>query len=110
MNRLYIKGVKPIISFSDVCAAFCLTGEQEAGLQELIQLRKSVIHPYWIQIALFMPRDLAKRLYDELIGNEWAVPDEVEIDGAIYETELSDSEIELIAYIELEASSYSSSH
>lgn len=54
--------------------------------------------------------DFAKRLYDELVANEWAVPDEVEIDGMIYETELTNSEIEAIASIELQANNYFSLH
>ncbi len=102
--------MKPIRSFRAICRDYRLTPLQTDTLQSLVDQRRGVLHPYWIQLALFVPYDFAKRLYDELIENEWAVPDEVEIDDTVYESELTDSEIEIIAGIELRASSHFSSH
>jgi len=97
--------MKPIRSFHAICWSNGLNLLQADTLQSLVRWRKGVLHPYWIQLALYVPYDFAKRLHDELILNEWAVPDEVEIDGAVYESELTNSEIEIIARIELQTSS-----
>lgn len=102
--------MKPICSFSAICQNYGLDLSQSDTLQSLVYQRKGVLHPYWIQLALYMSYDFAKRLYDELVANEWAVPDKVEIDGVIYETELTNSEIEAIARIELQANNYFSLH
>lgn len=93
--------MKPIRSFYAICRRSELNSSQTATLQALLTQRKGVLHPYWIQLALYVPYDYAKRLYGELIVNEWAVPDGVEVNGISYESELTDAEIEIIAHIEL---------
>lgn len=60
-----------------------------------------VLHPYWVQVALYVQYDFAKQLHDDLVKNEWAVPDTICIGGIDYESPLSDKEIEIIAYIEM---------
>lgn len=102
--------MKPIRSFRAICRGYSLTLSQTDTLQSLVDQRKGVLHPYWIQLALYVPYDFVKRLHDELIENEWAVPDELETDDAVYESELTNSEIAIIAHIELQASSYFASH
>lgn len=102
--------MKPIRAFRTICRDYGLNSSQTNTLQSLVHRRKGILHPYWIQLALYIPYDFAKRLYDELIANEWAVPDKVEIDGVSYETELTNIEIEAIARIELQTSNYFASH
>lgn len=102
--------MKPIRSFQAICRHYRLNQSQTDTLQSFVDQRKGVLHPYWVQLTLYVPYDFAKRLHDELVANEWAVPDEVEIDGMIYETELTNSEVEAIARIELQASNYFSLH
>ena len=98
--------MQPIRSFHAICRGYGLTPLQTDTLQSLVDQRRGALHPYWVQLALFVPYDFAKRLCDELILNEWAAPDEMEIDGVAYESELTDSEIEIIARIELQSNSY----
>jgi hypothetical protein len=93
--------MEPIRSFYAVCRSNSLTPLQADTLQSLVDQRRGTIHPYWIQLALNMPYDFAKRLHDELIANEWASPDEVLIEGMCYETQLTEDEIEILAKIEL---------
>ena len=93
--------MEPIRSFYAVCRGYGLNQPQINSLQSLVDQRKGVLHPYWIQLALYVPYDFAKRLHDELIENEWAAPDEVEIDGTAYESRLANNEIETLALIEL---------
>lgn len=93
--------MRPIQSLRGICSIYGLSYVQAATIQDLIDKRRGVLHPYWIQLALFMPYSFAKRLYDDLISNEWAVPDEVEIGGIIYESELTDEEMKMIALIEI---------
>lgn len=102
--------MKPIRSFRTVCRDYGLNLSQTDTLRLLVNQRKGVLHPYWIQLALYVPYDFAKRLHDELIANEWVVPDKSEINGTIYESKLTDKEIEIIAQIDLRTSSYFSSH
>lgn len=102
--------MKPISSFHAICSRSGLNLPQTATLQALLAQRKGVLHPYWIQLALYVPYDFAKRLHSKLIANEWAVPDEVEINGINYESELTEGEIELLAQIELHTNNYFSSH
>ena len=102
--------MKPIRSFRPICRSRSLTISQTDTLQSLVDQRKGVLHPYWIQLALYMPYDFAKCLHDELVENEWAVPDKVEIDGTVCESELTSSEIEILAQIELQTSNYFSSY
>lgn len=102
--------MKPISSFRAICRVYGLNLSQTHTLQSLVAQRKGVLHPYWIQLALYVPYDFAKRLYSELIANEWAVPDEVEINGVTYESELTEGEIEILAQIELHTNNYFSSH
>lgn len=92
--------MRQIRSFESVCADYGLDLLHAILLQSLIRRRRGALHPYWIQIAFYVPYGNARRLHDELIANEWAVPDEVRIDGKTYETELTDEEISLIASIE----------
>lgn len=93
--------MEPIRSFQTVCRTYRLSKSQTDTLQSLISRRRGVLHPYWIQIALYVQYDFARRLYDELIANEWAIPDEEEANGRIYETELTDIEIAIIARLAL---------
>ena len=102
--------MEPIRSFWEICLSHGLLPSQTVTLQALVERRRGVLHPYWVQLTLYMPYSTARRLYDELTANEWAIPDEVEADGTIYESMLTDGEIELIAQIELEASSHSALH
>ena len=102
--------MKPIRSIWEICFTHGLLPSQIVRLQAVVARRRGYLHPYWIQLALYVQYDFAKRLYDELVANEWAVPDEVEINGIIYETVLTNSEIEAIARIELRANSYFSLH
>lgn len=97
--------MKPIRSFRVVCRDCGLNLLQTDTLQLLVNQRKGVLHPYWIQLALYVPYEFAKRLHDELIANEWAIPDDIKVDGTVYESELTDSEVLAIALIELRASS-----
>ena len=92
--------MKPIRSCESVCKDYGLNALQADLLQSLVRLRRGTLHPYWIQLAFYMPSGRARRLHDELIANEWAVPDEVYIDGRVYETELTDEEVVIIASIE----------
>ena len=93
--------MQPIRSFHAICRGYGLTPLQTDTLQSLVDHRRGVLHPYWIQLALIVPYDFAKSLHDSLIANEWAVPDVLESNGITYETELEESEIELLAKIEL---------
>lgn len=93
--------MEPIRSLHTICVDYELTVAQTAYLKSLIYSRKGTLHPYWLQLAFNVPYSFAKQLCDDLIDNEWAVPDQAEIDGKIYETELSDSEVYMLARIEL---------
>lgn len=91
----------PIRSFRAVCRDYGLNLSQTRTLRSLLDRRSGVLHPYWIQLALYVPYSLAERLYNELIANEWAVADEIEVDGTVYESELTEIEIKTLAEIEL---------
>lgn len=93
--------MEPIKSFHILCIDYKLTVAQTEYLKALIYSRKGTLHPYWLQLALNVPYGFAKRLYDDIIDNEWAVPDQVKVDDKNYETELSDSEVYMLARIEL---------
>lgn len=93
--------MQPIRSFQAICRDFKLNLKETETLQSLVDQRKGVLHAYWIQLTLYIPYSRAIRLYDELIANEWAVPDKKQVDGVIYESELTGREIEIIAQIEL---------
>lgn len=102
--------MKPIRSFRAICRDYGLNLSQVNTLQSLVDQCKGVLHPYWIQLALYVPYSFARRLHDELIMNEWAIPDEVEIDGNIHESKLTNNEIEILAQIEISISSCFASH
>lgn len=93
--------MEPIRSLREICFAQGLLPSQIVTLQALLERRKGVLHPYWVQIALYVPYGLAKALHDEIIANEWAIPDQIKVNGVTYETELDNSEILLLAWIEL---------
>ncbi len=93
--------MEPIRSFWEICLSHGLLPSQIVTLQALVERRRGVLHPYWIQIALFVPYGFAARLHDDLVMNEWALPDRERIDNIDYESTLSNSEIETIALIEL---------
>lgn len=98
--------MKPICSFRVICKGYGLNLPQTHTIQSLIRQRKGILHPYWIQLALYMPYDFAKRLHDELVANEWAIPDRTDINGTTYESILTSTEVEVLAQIELTTSNY----
>ena len=93
--------MQPIHSLWHICLAHGLSRGQIMAIQSLIDKRKGVLHPYWVQLTLNVQYDFAKHLYDELITNEWAVPDMSEVEGSTYESELNDDELGKIAELEL---------
>ena len=95
--------MKPIRSYESICKDYGLNTLQADLLQSLVHRRRGVLHPYWIQLAFYMPSGRARRLHDELVANEWATPDEVEIDGKVYETKLTNEELDVIATIQIQS-------
>jgi hypothetical protein len=93
--------MKPIRSFRLICWDYGLNQSQTNTLKSLVDKRKGVLHPYWVQIAFNVPYSFAKRLHDDLIANEWVIPDTTVINSTLYETELTEYEVERLARIEL---------